>query len=32
MNTIGHLINGELDRELDRARDVFNPSTGVELH
>jgi malonate-semialdehyde dehydrogenase (acetylating)/methylmalonate-semialdehyde dehydrogenase len=28
METIGHLINGELRRETERTQDVFNPSTG----
>ena len=28
MNTIGHLINGELRNSAERTQDVFNPSTG----
>jgi len=28
MNTIGHLINGELRTDTARSQDVFNPSTG----
>ncbi|WP_432470442.1 CoA-acylating methylmalonate-semialdehyde dehydrogenase [Amphritea sp. HPY] len=28
MNTIGHLINGELRTDAARSQDVFNPSTG----
>ena len=28
MNTIGHLINGELRTDNTRTQDVFNPSTG----
>ena len=28
MNTIGHLINGELRTDNNRTQDVFNPSTG----
>lgn len=28
MNTIGHLINGEMRTDTTRTQDVFNPSTG----
>jgi malonate-semialdehyde dehydrogenase (acetylating)/methylmalonate-semialdehyde dehydrogenase len=28
MNTIGHLINGEIYNDADRTQDVFNPATG----
>ena len=28
MNTIGHLINGEIHTDTTRTQDVFNPSTG----
>ncbi|MGB0867538.1 MAG: CoA-acylating methylmalonate-semialdehyde dehydrogenase [Granulosicoccaceae bacterium] len=28
MNTIGHLINGELSTEAARTQDVYNPATG----
>ncbi len=29
MNTIGHLINGELITDTERTQDVFNPATGL---
>ncbi|MFT6900716.1 MAG: malonate-semialdehyde dehydrogenase (acetylating)/methylmalonate-semialdehyde dehydrogenase [Colwellia sp.] len=28
MNTIGHLINGEINTDATRTQDVFNPATG----
>lgn len=28
MNTVGHLINGEVVLEFKRTQDVFNPATG----
>ena len=28
MNTVGHLINGEIVIEGSRSQDVFNPATG----
>ncbi|AZT82545.1 CoA-acylating methylmalonate-semialdehyde dehydrogenase [Marinobacter sp. NP-4(2019)] len=28
MNTVGHLINGEINNESERRQPVFNPSTG----
>ena len=29
MNTVGHLINGQVITESERMQDVFNPATGV---
>ncbi|MEH6628709.1 MAG: CoA-acylating methylmalonate-semialdehyde dehydrogenase [Motiliproteus sp.] len=28
MNTVGHLINGEMRTDAERTQDIFNPSTG----
>ena len=28
MNTVGHLINGQIVSDATRLQDVFNPSTG----
>jgi malonate-semialdehyde dehydrogenase (acetylating)/methylmalonate-semialdehyde dehydrogenase len=31
MNTIGHLINGEISTDATRTQDVFNPATGQAI-
>jgi malonate-semialdehyde dehydrogenase (acetylating) / methylmalonate-semialdehyde dehydrogenase len=31
MNTVGHLINGEIRTDSARTQDVFNPATGVAI-
>lgn len=31
MNTVGHLINGEIRTDSTRTQDVFNPATGVAI-
>ena len=31
MNTVGHLINGEIRNDVERSQNVYNPSTGAAI-